>query len=314
MRLIFAGTPEFAARALDALAFAGHEIALVLTQPDRPAGRGLKLKPSAVKQSAAKRRFAIAQPESLKNAAIEAQIAAVNADAMVVAAYGLIIPPRILAMPRFGCINIHASLLPRWRGAAPVQRAILAGDVLTGISIMQMDAGLDSGPILSRHEMPIDSDATAASLTEELATLGARAIVETLPRLERGELPAVAQDAAAASYAHKITKAEAQIDWNNDAATIARAVRAYNPFPGAATMFNRIGLKIWQAKVVDEHGVAGRILAAGRDGLLVACGTQALWIGVLQQAGGKRVSAAAFVAGSGIQAGMSLGDDLTMDA
>lgn len=314
MRLIFAGTPEFAARALDALAFAGHEIALVLTQPDRPAGRGLKLKPSAVKQSAAKRRFAIAQPESLKNAAIEAQIAAINADAIVVAAYGLIIPPRILAMPRFGCINIHASLLPRWRGAAPVQRAILAGDALTGISIMQMDAGLDSGPILSRHEMPIDPDATAASLTEELATLGARAIVETLPRLERGELTAVAQDAAAASYAHKITKAEAQIDWNNDAATIARAVRAYNPFPGAATMFKHTGLKIWQAKVVDERGVAGRILVAGRDGLLVACGTQALLIGELQQAGGKRVSAAAFVAGSGIQAGMSLGDDLTVDA
>lgn len=294
MRLVFAGTPEFAARALDALVLAGHEIALVLTQPDRPAGRGLKLKPSAVKDLALAHGLPVAQPGTLKNADMETQLAAAQADAMIVAAYGLIIPPALLALPRLGCINIHASLLPRWRGAAPVQRAILAGDRQTGISIMQMDAGLDSGPILSRHEMPIECDDTAASLTQKLAALGATAVVDTLAALARGALPAAEQDASAVTYAHKIKKDEARIDWTRDAAQIARAVRAYNPFPGANTLLAGEVIKVWQAAAIEGMGEPGRVTGADQAGIRVACGQGALLISELQQAGGKRIRAVSF--------------------
>ena len=307
MRLIFAGTPEFAARALDALVRAGHEIALVLTQPDRPAGRGLKLSPSAVKQLALQYGLAVAQPVSLKGAEVEAQIAALGADAMVVAAYGLIVPPALLTLPRLGCINIHASLLPRWRGAAPVQRAILAGDSVTGICIMQMDAGLDSGPILSRHPMPIESRDTAGSLTQKLATLGADAITAALPRLERGELPAQVQDGGAATYAHKIKKLEAQIDWTRDALSIERGIRAYNPIPGATTQLGGASVKIWQASVVGGAGAPGCVLNVEGDALHVACGCGALSLLELQQAGGKRLPAKAFLRGAGLVAGRCFG-------
>lgn len=307
MRLIFAGTPEFAARALDALVLAGHEIALVLTQPDRPAGRGLNLKRSAVKNLALERGLLLAQPETLKSAEIEARISALAADAMVVAAYGQIIPPPLLGLPRFGCVNVHASLLPRWRGAAPVQRAILAGDAVTGISIMQMDAGLDSGPVLSRHEMPIDCDDTAASLTQKLSKLGAEAVVAALPAIACGKLAALAQDSSTVTYAHKIKKGEAQIDWTLDAAQIARAVRAYNPFPGATTWLDGQDVKIWQAAVIDGTGEPGSVLAAGRDGIRVACGRDALLLTELQPAGTKRMSAPAFLLGWAVAPGARVG-------
>lgn len=232
MNIIFAGTPAFAAAALDALLQAGHQVPLVLTQPDRPAGRGLKPQASAVKQLALSKHLAVAQPVSLKDEAVIAQLAAVGADAMVVAAYGLILPESVLRLPRLGCLNIHASLLPRWRGAAPIQRAILAGDRETGITIMQMDAGLDTGAMLLEQAIPIADDDNAQTLHDKLAALGARLIVRAL-LLEQPA--AVAQDHARASYAAKITKAEARIDWNRPAAELARAIRAYNPMPGAYT-------------------------------------------------------------------------------
>lgn len=311
MRLIFAGTPEFAARALDALVRAGHEIALVLTQPDRPAGRGLKLRSSAVKQLALQYGLAVGQPVSLKSAEVESQIAELGADAMIVAAYGLIVPPTLLVLPRLGCINIHASLLPRWRGAAPVQRAILAGDSVTGICLMQMDAGLDSGPILSRHEIPIECHDSAGSLTQKLAALGAEAIVAALPRLERGELSPEAQEAAAATYASKVKKDEAQIDWSCDALSIERSIRAYDPFPGASTQLDGQSLKIWRATVVGGAGEPGCVLSTGGAAIHVACGRGALALLELQQAGGQRVPAEAFVRGSGLAPGRCLGGMFT---
>ena len=306
MRLIFAGTPEFAARALAALARAGHDIALVLTQPDRPAGRGLRLVPSAVKALAQERGLALYQPASLKDEETHARLRALGADAMVVAAYGLILPEPVLAIPRLGAINIHASLLPRWRGAAPIQRAILAGDARTGISIMQMDRGLDTGPVLAAESMPIAADDTSASLHDKLVELGARLIVTVLAQLEYAQLSARPQPAAGASYAAKITKAEAEIDWSEAAPVIERKVRAFDPLPGASTIIKGAGLKIWRARVSTAEGAPGTILEAGAKGIVVACGTNALCVLELQRAGGKKLAAAQFLAGFPLAAGERL--------
>jgi methionyl-tRNA formyltransferase len=306
MRLIFAGTPEFAARALAALVRTGHDIALVLTQPDRPSGRGLRFAPSAVKALAQERGLALYQPASLKVEEALTRLRALRADAMVVAAYGLILPEPVLAIPRLGAINIHASLLPRWRGAAPIQRAILAGDARTGISIMQMDQGLDTGPVLAAESMPIAADDTSASLHDKLTELGARLIVSVLAQLERGPLSPQPQPAAGTSYAAKITKAEAEIDWSEAAPVIERKVRAFNPLPGASTIIKGTGLKIWRACLSTAVGTPGTILQASANGIVVACGTKSLCVLELQRAGGKRLPAAQFLAGFPLTAGERL--------
>jgi methionyl-tRNA formyltransferase len=306
MRLIFAGTPEFAARALAALLSAGHEVALVLTQPDRPSGRGLKLVPSAVKALALARGLHVYQPASLKDEETRERLRAVGADAVVVAAYGLILPQAVLSLARLGAINIHASLLPRWRGAAPIQRAILAGDAETGISIMQMDAGLDTGPLLATASLAIAAEDTGASLHDKLAELGARLIVAALAQIERGQLRAEPQAVAGATYAAKITKADAEIDWGEAASVIERKVRAFNPLPGASTMIKGVGLKIWRAGVSAAKGTPGTILDSGPKGIVIACGTEALCVQELQRAGGKRLPAGQFLAGFPLAAGERL--------
>ena len=300
MRLIFAGTPEFAAQALRALIAAGHEVALVLTQPDRPAGRGMSLQPSAVKQVALQHGIEVFQPLSLKEAAAQARIAELGADIMVVAAYGLILPQAVLDMPSFGCLNIHASLLPRWRGAAPIQRAILAGDAETGVCIMQMEAGLDTGPVLLREALAIADTDTAATLHDRLATLGARLCVDALVRLP---LSAVAQPDEGVTYAHKIEKAEAGIDWTQSAAQLDRHIRAFNPFPGAQTRFNGLVIKLWSARPLDGEGLPGEVLAVDRHQIVIACGQGALAVQELQKAGGKRLPVQQFLAGNPIQVG-----------
>ena len=303
MRIIFAGTPAFAASALEALIAAGYEIVLVLTQPDRPAGRGLKLLPSAVKKVAHNHKLRVEQQIGLKTPDAHAMIASVSADVMVVAAYGLILPKPILVLPKLGCINVHASLLPRWRGAAPIQRAILAGDAETGVTIMQMDEGLDTGGLLLKRAFAIGAGETAGELHDRLARLGAQLIVEALAT----QHAPVAQDNALATYAAKITKDEALVNWRDDAALIARRVRAYNPFPGAATTLNGELLKIWRARVLDGRGEPGAIITGTPGILSVACGTGMLEIQELQRAGGKRLSTAAFLAGSKLPADSRLG-------
>ena len=306
MRLIFAGTPDFAARSLAGLHNAGHEITLVLTQPDRPAGRGLKSAPSAVKVLALELGLEVFQPAGLKDPEAQQRLSASRADLMVVAAYGLILPEPVLAMTRFGAINVHASLLPRWRGAAPIQRAILAGDTTTGISIMQMDRGLDTGPILAAESLPIKKEDTAASLHAKLAELGARLIVDSLSRLELGQLRAEPQADAGASYATKITKAEAEIDWREPAIRIERKVRAFDPLPGASTTIRNIGLKVWSAQTAKAEGVPGTILEVTPAGILIACGAEALFVSELQRAGGKRLRAAQFLTGFPLAPGEQL--------
>ena len=308
MRLIFAGTPAFAAAALDALGDAGHELALVLTQPDRPAGRGMKLTPSPVKQSAQARGLPVFQPSSLKSVEAQDALRAVAAEVMVVAAYGLILPQAVLDIPRRGCLNIHASLLPRWRGAAPIQRAILAGDELTGITIMQMDAGLDTGAMLLKTAVPIDAEDTAGSLHDKLARAGAASMVEALARLD--ELTPQAQDDALATYAAKLTKEEARLDWSRPTAELARAIRAYNPVPGAHTLLDGQMVKIWRATAQGPDqpgGRPGEVLAADERGIVVACGEGALRIAELQLAGGKRMDAAALISGRALLPGKILG-------
>ncbi len=300
MKLIFAGTPEFAAQALAAIIEAGHEVALVLTQPDRPGGRGMALQPSPVKKLALDKGLPVFQPRSLKDAEAQASVAAVGAEVMVVAAYGLILPQLVLDMPRLGCINIHASLLPRWRGAAPIQRALLAGDAETGVCIMQMEAGLDTGPVLLRDAFPIDASDTTATLHDRLAALGARLIVEAL-----GKLPivAVAQPADGITYAHKIEKSEAVINWQKNAAELDRHIRAFNPFPGAQALYKGQTIKLWQASPLVGEGKIGQILAVDRKQLVVACGNGALAITELQKAGGKRLPVQQFLAGTALQVG-----------
>lgn len=305
MRIIFAGTPPFAAAALNALADAGHDIVQVLTQPDRPAGRGMKLTPSAVKQAALARGLPVYQPASLKMPEAQAALRGADADVMVVAAYGLILPQAVLDLPRFGCLNIHASLLPRWRGAAPIQRAILAGDAETGITIMQMDAGLDTGAMLSKTVVPIQESDTAASLHDTLAKAGAEAIVAAL--VNYATLVPVAQDDAAATYAAKLSKEEAKLDWQQSATTLARAIRAYNPAPGAWTLLAGAPLKVWAARACDGSGRPGEVLSADADQLIVACGTGALALQEIQPAGSKRMPTAAFLSGRTLPDGTMLG-------
>jgi len=308
MRLIFAGTPEFAARALEALIAAGHDIPLVLTQPDRPAGRGMKLKPSPVKEVALRHGLAVAQPENLKTEAARQPIIDARPEVMVVAAYGLILPQAVLDVPPLGCINIHASLLPRWRGAAPIHRAIEAGDRETGITLMQMDAGLDTGGILSLHPLPIAVDDTTGSLHDKLATLGAEAIVQLLPRLATGEGVAVPQPEAGVTYAAKIGKEDARLDWRRPAGELARQVRAFNPFPGAWTTWGGEPLKVWQALPGVGSGEPGEVIAATAEGVRVACGEGALEILELQKAGARRMDCRAFLAGNPLSEGDRLGE------
>ncbi len=304
MKIIFAGTPHFAAAALEALLAAEFQVIAVLTQPDRPAGRGMQLHPSPVKQLAVQHGIPGLQPASLKGEDIQRELAAYAADVMVVAAYGLILPQAVLDLPRHGCLNIHASLLPRWRGAAPVQRAILAGDAETGVTIMQMDAGLDTGDMLLAKSCPIDTADTAQTLLDKLTALGGAAIVEALHALERNQLTGEAQDDALATYAAKLSKAEAQIDWARDAEELARAVRAYNPFPVATTTLHATPVKIWQASVrADLAGAPGTVLAVDKGGIVVACGKGALCLEVLQRPNAKAMGAAQFVQGFPVHAG-----------
>lgn len=303
MRIVFAGTPEFAARALAALLVAGHHLPLVLTQPDRPSGRGLSLKPGAVKQLALEHGLQVYQPASLKFPESHQPIAEARPDIMVVAAYGLIFPQAVLDIPRLGCLNIHASLLPRWRGAAPIQRALLAGDAETGITIMRMEAGLDSGPMLFRQSLPIAATDTAGSLHDKLAELGAHLIVEALAKLERGELPGEPQPAAGVTHAAKLEKAEALLDWRQPATTLSRAVRAFNPFPGATGHIEGQTLKLWRCEFAAGEGAPGTVLAAGADGIVVACGEGALRLTELQKSGGKRLPAADFLHGFALKPG-----------
>lgn len=305
MRLIFAGTPEFAAVALDALIAAGHEIVLVLTQPDRPAGRGLKLVQSDVKKLAQKHGLTVEQPLTLKTDSAKALIACAQADAMIVAAYGLILPQAILDLPRLGCINIHASLLPRWRGAAPIQRAILAGDAETGITIMQMDAGLDTGAMLARQAISIGENETAGELHDRLAALGGEMIADALRRLP----PPVPQDAAQATYAAKITKEEAFLDWDESAIAVHRQIRAYNPYPGAVTALGTERIKLWRAEIADHQPLEpGAVCRSAPSELVVACGQGALKVLELQRAGGKRLASALFLKGYPLNRGMRFGN------
>lgn len=294
MRLIFAGTPEFAAQSLDAILVAGHEVALVLTQPDRPSGRGMALRASPVKQRALAAGIGVFQPPNLRDAAAQERIRAVGAEAMVVAAYGLILPQVVLDIPRFGCINIHASLLPRWRGAAPIQRAILAGDAETGVCIMQMEAGLDTGPVLFSGKVPITADDTAASLHDKLAVLGADLVVDVLARLP---VPSSPQPEAGVTYAAKIEKSEAPLDWRLPALQLARQVRAFNPFPGALGSYQGVPIKVWNAHVCEATGLPGSVLSVDKTGIVVACGESSLCLVELQKAGGKRLPVAQFLAG-----------------
>ncbi len=316
LKIVFAGTPDFARTALQALLDAGFAVPLVLTQPDRPAGRGLKLQASPVKQLAQAHGIAVAQPRSLRldgkypedAAAAQAALQAAQADMMVVAAYGLILPPWVLALPRLGCINIHASLLPRWRGAAPIHRAIEAGDAQTGVTIMQMDAGLDTGDMLLAQARPIAPRATTASLHDELAALGARLIVQALRQPER--LVRTPQPAEGVSYAAKIDKHEAAIDWTLPAEAIERRVRAFDPFPGAHTALDGKVLKVWQSQIdnclrpLDAR--CGQILSVGDEGVAVACGRGVLRLTELQRAGGKRLPAREFLAGFALAPGPCL--------
>ena len=303
MRVVFAGTPEFAATALAALLNAGFTVPLVLTQPDRPAGRGMKLQASPVKQMAQLQGIAVAQPRSLRldgkfpdeAAAARQALLDAKADVMVVAAYGLILPQWVLDLPRLGCLNIHASLLPRWRGAAPIHRAIEAGDVETGITIMQMDAGLDTGDMLRIERLAIAPDDTTARLHDRLASLGGRMIVDALAVAQTGPQTRTVQPAEGVTYAHKIDKAEAHIAWTQDAAQIERRLRAFDPFPGGLSGLDGEPVKCWRGEVCAGTGEPGQVLSVDASGITVACGSQALRLTELQRAGGKRLSAAAFL-------------------
>jgi methionyl-tRNA formyltransferase len=297
----FGGTPEFARAALQAIVEAGFEVPLVLTQPDRPSGRGQKLQASPVKQYALDCGIPVHQPERLRDPATHQPIIAVAPDVMVIAAYGLILPQAVLDIPRLGCLNIHASLLPRWRGAAPIQRAIEAGDRETGVTIMRMEAGLDTGPMLLKESLPITADDTAATLHDRLAALGARLIVDALRRLE--ELRPEIQPAEGVTYANKIDKAEAQLDFRRPAEELARRVRAFDPFPGAAATLDDTPVKLWRATAERGSGNPGAVLAADGSGIVVACGEGALRITELQKPGGKRLGAADFLRGFPIALG-----------
>ena len=300
MKLIFAGTPEFAAVALRAIINAGHEVGLVLTQPDRPSGRGMKLRYSAVKEVALAAGIEVFQPQTLREHDAQERLRSFAADAMIVAAYGLILPQAVLDMPRWGCLNIHASLLPRWRGAAPIHRAILAGDGTTGVCIMQMEAGLDTGPVLLAESLPIVSDDTTGALHDKLAELGAQMIVKALHQLPLKPNPQPGTDAC---YAVKIEKSEAALDWRLPAAQLDRQIRAFNPFPGAFADLDGFAIKIWRADQMTICGTPGQIVSIDTDGIVVACGEGSLRLTELQKPGGKRLPVAQFLAGNPIAEG-----------
>lgn len=292
LKLIFAGTPDFAARHLAALLSSGHEVVAVYTQPDKPAGRGQKLTASPVKELALAHSLPVYQPASLRNEAAQAELAALGADLMVVVAYGLILPKAVLDTPRLGCINVHGSLLPRWRGAAPIQRSIWAGDAETGVTIMQMDVGLDTGAMIRKVSCPIAADETSASLYDKLAGLGPQALVDTLNAMAAGDTAAEPQDDALANYAEKLSKEEARIDWSMDAVAIERCIRAFNPWP--ISWFDVAGqtVKVWQAEVLPQaHGqAAGTLLKADKQGIEVATGQGVLRLLTLQPPGKKAMS------------------------
>ena len=314
MRVIFAGTPEFARVALAHLHEAGFDIPLVLTQPDRPAGRGMKLQASAVKQWAQTQQIPVAQPRSLRldgkypedAAAARAAIETARADVMVVAAYGLILPQWVLDLPRLGCLNIHGSVLPRWRGAAPIHRAIEAGDAETGVTIMQMDAGLDTGNMLLTRTLPIAPQDTTESLHDALAALGASLIVQALQQAQSCALQGVAQAADGVCYAHKIDKREAALDWTQPATTLARRVRAFNPFPVASSVLGGETIKFWRAQALQPYSRAaqpGEVLAVSAEGVDIATASGVLRATRLQKAGGKPLEAADFLHGFALHPG-----------
>ncbi|WP_043311937.1 methionyl-tRNA formyltransferase [Pseudomonas sp. ML96] len=287
MRIVFAGTPEFAASHLQALLDAGRDIVAVYTQPDRPAGRGQKLMPSPVKQLALQHNITVYQPQTLRDPTAQAELAALKPDLMVVVAYGLILPQVVLDTPRLGCINSHASLLPRWRGAAPIQRAVQAGDASSGVTVMQMEAGLDTGPMLLKVTTTITAEDTGGSLHDRLAQLGSAAVVEAVTKLAAGELQGEVQDDSLATYAHKLNKDEARLDWSRPADELERLVRAFNPWPICHSTLNGEPLKVLAAQLGEGKGASGTVLAADKNGLTIACGEGALRLTRLQLPGGK---------------------------
>jgi methionyl-tRNA formyltransferase len=307
MRVVFAGTPEFAQRSLAGIVDAGHEVALVLTQPDRRSGRGMRLAQSPVKLFARQHDLEIYQPATLRDPASLSRILGARPQAMIVAAYGLILPQAILDCAPLGCLNVHASLLPRWRGAAPIQRAILAGDRETGITIMKMDAGLDSGPMLAQRSVPVSEEDDAGTLHDRLALLGAEMIVSALAAVETGAATFTPQPASGVTYAKKIDKAESVLDWSRPAVELARAVRAFRPSPGATSALGGAPVKIWSASVTQGTGAPGEVISADRSAIVVACGLAALAVTELQRAGGKRISAADFLRGQPLAAGARFG-------
>nr|WP_314477778.1 methionyl-tRNA formyltransferase [uncultured Pseudomonas sp.] len=290
MRIVFAGTPEFAAEHLKALLDSPYEVVAVYTQPDRPAGRGQKLMPSAVKALAVAHDIPVMQPPSLRNAEAQAQLAALAPDLMVVVAYGLILPQTVLDIPRLGCINSHASLLPRWRGAAPIQRAVQAGDAESGVTVMRMEAGLDTGPMLLKVVTPITADDTGGSLHDRLAQMGPPAVIQAIAGLADGSLHGEVQDDALATYAHKLNKDEARLDWALPADQLERLIRAFNPRPVCHSTLDGETVKVLSARLTTGQGAPGEVLAATKEGLVVACGEQALSLTRLQLPGGKALA------------------------
>jgi methionyl-tRNA formyltransferase len=303
LKILFAGTPSFAAQILEAILASRHRVLAVLTQPDRPAGRGLASSPSEVKRLALARGLTVMQPASLRDSAAQSQLERLHSDVMAVAAYGLILPQTVLEVPPKGGINVHASLLPRWRGAAPIQRALLAGDTVTGISIMQMDSGLDTGPLLMQESVAIRDEDTAGTLHDRLAELGARMCVRALDALEAGALSPSPQADREATYAPKIRKAEAQIDWRESASAVQRRVRAFNPTPGAGATLRGLEVKLWTCTVSGDRGAPGEVLDASEKGLLISCGEGAILATELQRAGGKRLRVGEFLHGFPVHAG-----------
>lgn len=293
MRIVFAGTPEFALPTLQCLLDSRHEVIATYTQPDKPAGRGRVLTPTPVKSLALQHQIPVYQPLSLKSSEAQRQLNDLSADLMVVIAYGLILPQAVLSMPRYGCLNVHASLLPKWRGAAPIQRAILAGDKQTGVTIMQMDAGLDTGTMLEKFRCAIEPDDTSQSLHEKLARLGPEALLKVLDDLERGRLQPETQQDALACYATKLTKQEARIDWSESATKIERRIRAYYPWPVAHACIKQHSVKLFRASVIAgaHHASSGAIVACDKQGITVACGRDMLRLEVMQFPGGKKLTA-----------------------